>query len=586
MILVFGGPCAPFVPPSWTPLESEGVNGASVRVFRSDQGVTSASSATRWRTGTLSTDVLGGEALDPVDGAGFIRLTSGRLLHIGGAPLGDGATSVSTIRNSDDGGRTWNVLLAHETGPTYTRFRPGHSLGICQTSTHGYVMGGDPIIGGNGEIWRTPLSGDGTVWTLVSTQAWLAARILFMWGVLPDDTIVIAGGQTDVFNAATATANYRSSSDGGLTWTDHGSAPWTARGIIAGPMPVFSIAGTDELVMVGGGRYDSTEGYNVFYDDVWSYNGSTWTERLATGHGQFTAQRYHSVVAHNSRLWLFTGATAADADTEAVYTSTALGTWTAATVSTAHGGSHARAVISTPDGILYDNGFQPGTPPQNLFVIREHTGALASAWLDQGADGLTLLQASDALKPILDTEGFSDRAGIVGTRGQIMTLAAPDRDIAAGIFEAYVILKTLNFDVGNDQGPNAHATIVGNQTGSTWNNFGLSGGQLNFDSAAPTTSTIAGSGVNDDAVHVIGVQFTSESSGTSRLYIDGTLVSTVTGRAFSTSWTGWDSVLAGYLGDDESEAVLGAVVVVRDHTVPLDDTFRTNLQTWAAEWGE
>lgn len=561
--------------PPFDPLSEQGVNGANVRMFRADAGVTSAGSATRWRTGVISSDALGGEAIDPVDGAGMIRLSSGRILHIGGAPLGDGATSRNTIRASDDDGKTWSVIAAHEAGPTYTRFKPGHSLAVFQTSTHGYVGGGDPIIGGNGEIWRTSLDGDGASWTLVATHAWLAARVLFMWGVLPDDTIVIAGGQTDIDDASTATANYRSSDDGGLTWTDHGNAPWAARGIISGPMPVFD----NKLVMVGGGRYDVTPAEDVFYDDVWTYDGADWVEELATGHGQFAATRYNTVVEHEGRLWMWTGSISGDADTAAVYTATALDTWSTAGVTLAHTDSHARAAISTPDGILYDNGFQ-STPAQTLFVVREHTGALASSWVDQGTDGLDALQATDASKPIYDPQAFASGPGLVFTKGQILTLAAPDIDITNGIYEAYVIFKSLNFDTSAAQGLNAPCTIVGNQTGSTWNNFGLNGEAVNYRSAAPTTISTAGTGANDDDVHVIGIVHT-DSDDTHRLYLDGELVATTPGATFSTSWNGWDSIGGGYLGVDNAEAVIKMIVIVRDHTVATDAAFRTNLQTLA-----
>jgi hypothetical protein len=586
MMLGLGlGLCNPSSSFTWTPLESEGVNGASVRVFRSDMGVTSASSATRWRTGVLSTDLLGDDALDPVDGAGFILLNDGRLLHIGGAPLGAGVNSVNTIRSSDDRGRTWSVLLSGEAGPAYTRFSPGHSLGICQDDTYGYVIGGDPILGANGEVWRTLLSGDGTEWELAATHAWLADRVLFWWGVL-DNEIIIGGGQTDINDATTALASYYKLTDSGETSTLVGDAPFAARGAIAGALPVMDIGGTDELLLVGGGRYDVTEGENVYYDDVWSYKASGWTERLATGHGQFLATRYNTVVVHNGRAWLWTGSVSGDGDTAAIYTATVPGTWTATTlVSLAHGDSHARAAISTSYGILYDNGFQPGTPPQSLYVIREHTGALVSSWVDQGADGLTLLQATDASKPVLDTTGFTGKPGIVGTRGQIMTLAAPDIDIAAGIYEAWVIYKSLNHDIVAAQSPNAPATFVGNQTGSVWNSFGLNGEAVNYRSASPTTVSTDGTGANDDTVHVIGIQHTT-SDDAHRVYLDGTLVATTSGATFSTSWNGWDSVLGGYLSVDNAEAVLAAVVIVRDHSVATDATFRSNLQRWAQNWGQ
>jgi hypothetical protein len=563
--------------PPWSPLDVW----AAARVFDSREGVTSSSSATRHRTGVISSDVLGGEVLDPVDGAGMILLNSGRILHIGGAPLGDGETSVNTIRASDDEGETFAVLLAHEAGPTYTRFRPGHSLGVCQDSTYGYVFGGDPIIGGNGEVWRTPLSGDGTSWTLVATHAWLASRVGFWWGVLNDE-IIIGGGQTDIFTASTSLTSYYKLTGGGVTSTSLGNAPFAARGFISGACPVMNIGGTDELLLVGGGRYDSNPANDVFYDDVWSFDGTTWTERLATGHGQFAGTRYNTVIVHNDRAWLFTGSISGDADTAAVYTATAPGTWTASTMLFAHGDSHARAAISTPDGILYDNGFQPGTPPQTLYVIREHTGALVSSWEDQGSAGIDTTQATDANKPILDPQGFSTRPGLVFTLAQMLKTAAPDRDIANGVLEIAFVARTLNPDTSSAQGPNPPCVVVGSANGSTWNNSGFSGDEAmhKHQQAGQQTVTTTDAGINDDHAHRIHIVQTSADT---KIYVDGALAVTGAG-GFSTSWTGWDTIGAGYLDADKGAFVLGAMLILQTESAAMNDESRGLVDEWLQGW--
>lgn len=570
---------------TWSPLKDY----PAARVYRSDVGVTSAGSATRYRCGVQCADD-GIEGLDPLvlgpfDGQGMVELSSGRLLRAGGSPNGhaDPATYPDALTNaiwySDDRGKTWGVLLAKAAGSS-TRPAPAHTFGFFTMTVAGteyvYWLGGDPFTP-TGDVFRS--SDGGTTWTRISTSCPTSGLALYLYGVL-DGVIYVGAGQTSIQDTGVANKEWWKSTDYGVTWTSMGTiVPANVYGDQLGPLPVKD----GKLWIAGSGRYHST--VNDFSNAVVTFDGTTFSTVLADGHAQFPKSRYHSLVVDSAgTLWRFNGTTwdgvTLTSDTSSVYHSDDGLTWTQFTPvsSTA---THAQAAVATSDGIYYTDGFQS----KKVHVIRRHAGALVSAWADQGSAGLDLAQADDAKKPILHVGALGSRPGIVGTGAQILTLAAPDRDIANGIYEAYVVCKTLNFDTGAAQGPNAPATLVGNQDASTWNNFGLNDGALEYRSAAPSTTTTAGSGIHDDTVHVIGVQHTSESGGTSRLYVDGSLVSTVTGIGFSTSWTGWDSVLGGYLGVDNAAAVIGAVVVIRDHTVPTDDAFRTKLQTWAARWG-
>lgn len=640
--------------------------------------ITSAGSATRQRLGIRGSDVMVGARYgshrpgpDPApngliasggtlatDGQGFVELPSGRFILAGGAPAGHAYQVVNTLWKSDDRAKTWAELLPDRAASS-TCPAPAHTWGFFPMTVNGtpyvYWLGGDPFAP-TGDVFRIPASAldvggnPNTPWERVSTTCPTSGLALFNVGVL-NGVIYVIGGQTSLLDSGVVSNTVYKSTDYGATWTTVGNAPWAGRGAQLGVMPVKD----GKLWLVGGARYHTTN-FTQYYNDVWTFDGTTWTQVLADGNSQIPSARYHSVVVRNGKLWTFNGtqrrtatpvtltfsgntitrssgswlddgfliafpvqvlgstsnnvtrnitnltatvmtvdgaALAAegptasctvhglDGDTKTAHYSTDGVTWTAWADDYSWGDTHAQAAIASSDGIYLTEGFQTA----KVHVIREHAGQLVSQWNDQGSGAKHLLQAgADALKPILDPNGFPSKPGIVGTQGQIMTLAVPDRDIANGIYEAYVVLKTLNFDVNHEQGPNAPANIVGSANVSAWNNFGINGGAVEYDSAAPTTETIAGSGVNDDAVHVIGVQHTSENGGTSRLYIDGVLVSTVTGRGFSTSWTGWDSILAGYLGADKAEAVLGAVIVLRDHTVPSDSSFRTKLQAWAHGW--
>jgi hypothetical protein len=564
---------------SWHPT----VAYSAARAYQSDQAVTSSGSATRQRMGVHCTD-MGIMAPDPVtpapvDGQGFVELASGRWLLAGGAPNGHSGNVTNTIWKSDDRGKTWQVLLASAPASS-TRPAKAHTFGFFTMTISGteyvYWLGSDPFTP-SGDVFRS--SDGGSTWTRICTTCPTSGLALFNYGVL-NGVIYVMGGQLGMLDTDVVSNMVYKSTDGGVTWTTVGAAPWVGRGAQMGPMPVKD----GKLWLVAGARYHSTDATS-WYNDVWSYDGTTWTQVLANGHGQFAKRRYHNVVAFNGRLWLFNGSTSDGAtitpETKGTYYSADGATWTAWADETPWNACHAGAAIVSSDGIYLTDGYQS----TRLHVVREHTGALVSQWNDLGSGAKHLLQATDAQKPILDLTAFPSRPGIVGTQGQVMTLASPDRGITNGIYEAYVVFKTLNFDTSNEQAPNAPSNIVGSVNGSAWNNFGTNGGTVEYDTASGGWSeSIAGSGVNNDNVHVIGVQHTSESGGTVRLYIDSVLVGTTTSKGFDTSWTGWDSILAGYLGADKAECVLGAVVVLRGHSTPSNNDFRSRLQTWAQIW--
>lgn len=448
---------------------------AAARVYQADQGVTSASTATRHRAGVQCQD-MGVLALDPtvlapLDGQGFVELANGRFLIAGGAPTGHASDVVNTIWYSDDRGKTWSVLLANAAASA-TRPAAAHTFGFFTMTISGteyvYWLGGDPFTP-TGDVFRS--SDGGSTWSRISTSCPTSGLALFNYGVL-NNVIYVMGGQTSIEDTGGVSTTVYKSTDFGVTWETVGQAPWSGRGAQMGPLPVLN----NKLWIVAGARYHSTD-VTSWYNDVWTFDGTTWTEVLANGHGQFAKRRYHSVVVFNGRLWMFNGSTCdgvtITADTATAHYSSDGATWTAWSDALPWGSTHAQAAIATSTGIYLTEGFQS----RKLHTIKEHTGALVSAWLDQGSGDKDLSQATTGKKPIYDAAAFTTSAGskggLVFTRGQLMTLAAPDRENAGGVFEAYAVIKTLNFDETAAQGTDPPCTIVGSTNESTWNNFGV-----------------------------------------------------------------------------------------------------------------
>jgi hypothetical protein len=663
------------VRPRWKPTDDY----PAARNYRADAGLTASGSAVRVRGGTLAT-ATGIKALDrtstmaPPDGMGLFRLSSGRLLKVCGAPSGHADTSVNTVWNSDDGGKTWAVLLVGEAYGAETRFKRGHTQGYIEHNGYAYVIGGDPVAdvvtgfpsrGPNGEVWRTPLSGDGTVWTKICDTCPTSTLRIFLYWTLGGN-LYIAGGQTDVNNGGSGQNTVYRSTDQGVTWTSLGAAPWLPRGMACagGPLPVIN----GKVYLIGGGNYDhltanpttptvtwdSPSGMSVtitaagtlplvvanqlftitdhsvsanngtykatgtpttssitctkvsgqgvapqaasaeavtfwkdqYFNDVWSFDGTTWTEILPLGHTQFDVVRYHTTIAYGSLLFMFNGSPTPGAEHAKGYVSADLGaTWTYLGNQNEHwnwGNTHAACARVVDDRIIIDHGFQS----DNLYQIVPHQGALVSQWLDQGSAGKTLSQSTDANKPILDLS--RSKPEVVFTFGQMLELAAIDNNIngGSGVFEIYFIGRTINFDTTQGSGSAPPIVVVGNSDvgGSEVSALGFRGGALEYTQYSsgwqPTTSPL--STYNDDAVRLYGVR---HQNGQVELFVKDTTVLTDTTLVGFTAGTGWKSIGRGW------QAVNYAPIAIRELVIltlasPSASDFRTKMQARAVRlWG-
>ena len=219
----------------------------------------------------------------PMDGAVIMQL--GTDFYMAGGWFGDnystdwtGGMATNLVYKTSNNGQTWSVVRAHDLTPDATHFTPRHTSAFVVHSVSGteymYLLCGDSAAI-DCDVRR---SIDGVTWTKVNTvEPGYHGYFLMAAGSLGGN-LYLAGGHNSLI-ASGATNVVWKSTDDGVTWTSMGAAPWAAR-FCLDRLPLHD----GKLWVVSGGKYDNDPGNRVYYNDVWSFDGTTWTEVLANGH--------------------------------------------------------------------------------------------------------------------------------------------------------------------------------------------------------------------------------------------------------------------------------------------------------------
>jgi hypothetical protein len=283
-----------------------------------------------------------------------------------------GNTTTNELWSSPDA-YTWTQIQTHNASPSQSgpsaRPRPRHGGQIfphvCQDGVSRLVLiasdvqdsGGWPgnPSGYQSDVWTW----DGTTWVPKTlTAAWgtgsgavwgqMACSIPNGGGAGGHSMLYVFGGQTTQ-SAGSAVNAVWSSADDGVTWTQISNAPWAARSHSFCSQTI-GFGNGQKIVMACGGGYDNVAVNQTPQHDVWSFDGTTWTQLTANFGG--LARNYCNTVwwAAKGLLVLadgFNGGAGGVGNLNDCWTSPDGVTWTRRFV-TPWAATHADSLVTSP----------------------------------------------------------------------------------------------------------------------------------------------------------------------------------------------------------------------------------------------
>jgi len=258
-----------------------------------------------------------------------------------------------------------------------------------------------------------------------------------------------------------------------------------------------------KLWVVSGGKYDNDPGNRVYYNDVWSFDGTTWTEVLANGHTQWDGRHYPNVFSFDGWLYISRGYNAENrSDT---FRSRDGVTWFAANLPLLIA-SHADGCGVGSAGVLFasGNGYLFGTPVNtdspSFYLETVGAGDVATGVAAMIADALSEIHTHTLSDPLL--------ASTIEASSTVRIINVPNGtygDITYDPNNADLVMKNSypgGADYGGYRWLNSVGATIARIRGS---------GQI--DASGPMTEIVSGSAVTLTVNKQLSIEATSNTTG-------------------------------------------------------------------------
>jgi hypothetical protein len=479
-----------------------------------------------------------------------------RFMMVGGwngnpQPLGFGEHNITTneVWDSPDGAH-WTQRLPDQHGQWVRRHTPAY----CVHQGTLMLIGGDVFASAEGYQRDVIASRDGVTWHTQTVQTPWSPRMLGM-AVSFQGAVYCGFGMTGLRDEPVPVYHndVYQSLDEGRTWTRVvGQRPASATVPAGRGMVNQWVVYQGRVVMVCGGGYGrlSADDEKTFYKEVWSTsNFIDWTRHADVPHlgdnpHTNSGLVYHAVEVHAGLLWLHSGYSYENPNTNRLWYTDQLGdapdsaVWTEMPTDEMRPtvGSHAHGFASNGDFILFAGGnhtvpsmgkavLADWRRPWRLYVA---TGARITGVADEGNNALSLSQSEASMKPLaLDNAFPSGAPGVLctGRTHGVLGLAAPHaQPLGRSVFWYARIPQRNNKVPKSANAP--QDCLVGLNTGAELVAVGMNDGRMSCVSWAPLPApwkvVQVGQGYSDNAGRAGLYGFTHDStSHTLQAYVDG-----------------------------------------------------------------
>jgi hypothetical protein len=221
------------------------------------------------------------------------------------------SSTCNQVYKTSNRGQTWTRIRNHvPSGWDATHFAPGHWFNVLEAEGALWILNGDTGLPNNGprnsDVRR---SVDGINYIKQNVGNAPYHNYFFTIPGYLNGTFYIFGGHTDGTAGSATNAGWKSV-NGGVDWTATPAAPWAARGNVE-----QLVRHQGKLWLIGGARHDNVDGNRVYYNDVWSFDGTTWTEVLANGHSQWEGRLWANVFEFDGWMYISRGYNATNKST-------------------------------------------------------------------------------------------------------------------------------------------------------------------------------------------------------------------------------------------------------------------------------
>src|ERR1051326_3848584 len=217
-------------------------------------------------------------------------------------------------------------------------------------------------------------------------------------------------------------------------------------------------------------------------------------------------------------------------------------------------------------------------------------GAAVNFWADSSTNQNDAVSLSGPGAPTYVANGINGRPSVqfdgttdfLALTNKVDPIYGPRVRLPSGL-TLIAVFRTFSADTGRDYPGNAPQTLIGDNTGATYSEFGLNGGKGEYNHYVTGWNYVDGTTPLNNTNGVPGhylIATHRPSDGLAKLYADGSLQAT-TNLAYQTTYTAISRISGGYInGSGTGDLFNGLIAEVLVYGGALSDVDRLSVQDY------